>query len=107
MPLAYILAGYYLCAALFVHPSSRTEAWLLAWDRRLLDDPATRFAHWPRPVLVYLDLVYVGCFLLVPLGFAVLALNGLWRHADRYWTDRKSTRLNSSHTSKSRMPSSA
>ena len=86
IPLAYILAGYYLCAGLFVRPSARAEAWLLAWDRRLLGDPATRFSRWPRLVLAYLDIVYVGCFLLVPLGLALLALNGLSRRADAYWT---------------------
>jgi membrane-associated phospholipid phosphatase len=86
MPLAYILAGYYLCAALFITPSAGTEAWLRAWDRRLLGDPAARFARWPRLVLAYLDVVYVGCFLLVPLGFALLALNGFSSRADTYWT---------------------
>jgi membrane-associated phospholipid phosphatase len=86
MPLVYILAGYYSCAALFITPSTATEAWLLEWDRRLLGDPAARFARWPRVVLAYLDIVYVGCFLLVPLGFALLTLNGFASHADRYWT---------------------
>ena len=36
------------------------------------------------------------------------AVNGcLWRHLTRVDLDRKSTRLNSSHSAKSRMPSSA
>jgi membrane-associated phospholipid phosphatase len=86
MPLFYILGGYYLCAALFVAPSESIEAWLAAWDRRLLGDPSTRFAGWPRIVLAYLEVVYVGCFLLVPAGVALLAAIGRSALADRYWT---------------------
>jgi membrane-associated phospholipid phosphatase len=86
MPLLYILAGYYLCAALFVAPSESIEAWLTAWDRRLLGDPSTRFLGWSRLVLAYLEVVYVGCFLLVPAGFVLLAATGRSALADRYWT---------------------
>src|SRR3954470_105529 len=50
-PLAYILAGYFLSGYLFAAPSLSTERWLMAWDRRLLGDPATRFASWPRPLV--------------------------------------------------------
>ena len=71
-PLA-ILAGYYLSGRFFVHPSLPFESWLMAGDRRWLGDPATRFARWPRSVLVYLEVVYMGCFLLIPAGFLLLA----------------------------------
>jgi membrane-associated phospholipid phosphatase len=86
MPLVYILGGYYLSLALFVEPSPPMEAWLSGWDRRLLGDPASRFAHWPRVVLAYLDLVYMLCFLLVPAGCAVLVAAGRPDLIDRYWT---------------------
>jgi membrane-associated phospholipid phosphatase len=86
MPLAYILGGYYLSLALFVEPSPTVEAWLSGWDRRLLGDPATRFARWPRAVLAYLDIVYMLCFLLVPAGCAVLVATGQRDLIDRYWT---------------------
>ena len=49
-------------------------------------DPATRFAGWPRFFLAYLDILYIGCFLLVPAGFAVLALTGHGAEANHYWT---------------------
>lgn len=84
-PLA-ILAGYYLSGRFFVHPSVPFESWLMAGDRRWLGDPATRFARWPRPILVYLEVVYMGCFLLVPAGFLLLAMTGRAFLADRYWT---------------------
>ena len=85
-PAIAILIGYYLSGRFFVRPSPWFERWLIASERRLLGDPATRFAAWPRPLIVYLELAYFSCFLLVPAGFAVLAAAGRSSLADRYWT---------------------
>lgn len=85
-PLLYVLAGYYASGLLFVRPSEPLEAWLIGWDRRWLGDPTARFAAWPRWLLAYLDIVYMGCFLLLPAGFAVLSWNGHDALTDRYWT---------------------
>lgn len=85
-PLVYIGFGYYLTGRLFVKPSKRLEAWLLAWDRRLFDDPTTRFAGWPGWFVAYLDIVYTFCFLLLPGGFAALVATGHAGLADHYWT---------------------
>jgi membrane-associated phospholipid phosphatase len=85
-PAAYIAAGYYLSGRFFVRPSPAIEHWLMSWDRHLLGDPTTRFARWPAPLLAYLELVYMGCVLLVPAGFALLAATGRAALADRYWT---------------------
>jgi membrane-associated phospholipid phosphatase len=85
-PTAYILAAYYLSGRFFVRPSPAFEHWLLSWDRRLLGDPTTRFERWPAPLLAYLEVVYMGCVLLVPAGFALLAATGRAALADRYWT---------------------
>jgi len=86
LPVAYILAGYYFTGWLFVAPAPHLESWLLAWDRRLLGNPSTRFASWPRPLVSALEVVYMGCFLIVPGGFALLATTGHSAVADRYWT---------------------
>ena len=86
MPPLVILAGYFLSGRFFVNPSPAFEAWLVGWDRRLLGDPATRFAHWPRALLAYLEIVYMGCVVLVPAGFAALAWTGRGALADSYWT---------------------
>lgn len=85
-PAAYILLGYYASAYLFIAPSRTTEAWLVAWDRRLLGDPSTRFARWPRTLVALLEIVYMGCFLLIGGGFVLLAARGERALADRYWT---------------------
>jgi membrane-associated phospholipid phosphatase len=85
-PPLVILVGYYTSGRFFVQPSTRLESWLMAWDHRLLSDPTTRFVSWPRVVLAYLDLVYMGCFLLVPAGFAALVFTGHGELGNRYWT---------------------
>ena len=58
----------------------------MGWDRRLLGDPATRFAGWPRALVAFLELVYMGCFLLIPAGLAILVLTDHAALVDRYWT---------------------
>jgi len=85
-PGASILVAYYVSGWFFVRPARRVEQWLMSWDRRLLGDPTTRFARWPRALLAYFELVYMGCFLLVPAGFAILTAIGRVDLADRYWT---------------------
>jgi membrane-associated phospholipid phosphatase len=86
-PLVVILVGYYLSGAFALHPSIRFEHWLLSWDRRLLGDPAVRFVHWPRALLAPLEVLYVGCFLLVPAGLVVLLTAAAASTVvDRYWT---------------------
>lgn len=85
-PLPTILIGYYASGLLFVAPSPAIEAWLMAWDRRLLGDPSRRFAQWPRPVLAALEIAYMGCFVLIGGGLLILLLNGHAAAADYYWT---------------------
>jgi membrane-associated phospholipid phosphatase len=86
LPLLYILAGYYLAGRLFVAPSQTLERWLLAWDRRLIGDPTTRFARWPGWLVAYLDIVYIFCFLLPPGGLLALTVAGRSDLANQYWT---------------------
>jgi membrane-associated phospholipid phosphatase len=62
------------------------ESWLLTWDRRLLGNPTTRFSAWPAPVVAYLEIVYMLCFLILPGGLAALMLTGHSGAANRYWT---------------------
>jgi membrane-associated phospholipid phosphatase len=85
-PAFYILVAYFLSGRTFVDPMPRVEAWLLDWDRRVIGDPITRFASWPRALVFFLDAIYVLCVLLVPGGFAILAAAGRSDLADYYWT---------------------
>ena len=93
LPALYILGAYYVTGGLFVAPSVRLERWLADWDRRLLDDPLRRFAAWPRVVVGYLEIVYMGCFLLIPGGFGVLVLGGHVAEANRYWAASTTAQL--------------
>ena len=85
-PFLYVSVAYYLTGHLFIAPSARLEAWLLEWDHRWLGDPTTRFARWPWWLVAYLDVIYTLCFVLLPGGFAALALTGHASAANRYWT---------------------
>jgi len=85
-PIAYILVGYVLSGYLFESPSLAMEAWLMRWDRRLLGDPVTRFVTWPRALLAVLELIYMGCFLLIPAGAGLLVVTGHRPLIDRYWS---------------------
>jgi membrane-associated phospholipid phosphatase len=84
-PLAYILAGYSLSGYLFAEPSLAIESWLIGWDRRILGDPGRRFVHWPRVLVAALELIYMGCFLLLPAGLGILFYSGRVDLIDRYW----------------------
>ena len=85
-PAATILIGYYASGLLFVSPSPAVEAWLTAFDRRMLGDPTVRFARWPQPLLAALEIAYMGCFVVIGAGFLILSWNGHAAMADRYWT---------------------
>jgi PAP2 superfamily len=81
-----ILVAYYVSGMLFIRPSNSIEASLMAWDRRLLGDPAAAFVTWPAWLLTALDVIYLGTFLTVPAGLLALSLAGRMDLADHYWT---------------------
>ena len=85
-PNVIILVAYYLSGRLFLRPSHSLEASLMAWDRRLLGDPAAAFVTWPAWLLTALDVIYLGTFLTVPAGLLALSLAGQMGRADHYWT---------------------
>jgi membrane-associated phospholipid phosphatase len=84
LPAPVILLAYFVTGAFFVAPSARAEAWLRRLDDRWLG--RSRLGRVPRGVVVYLDVMYDACFLMIPAGCAVLALSGRSALADRYWT---------------------
>jgi membrane-associated phospholipid phosphatase len=82
----YILAGYYLSGRTFFSPMPQVESWLAGIDRRIFGDPSTAFSAWPALVVRLLDIAYIGCFLLVPAGFALLLTAGHGERGEFYWT---------------------
>jgi membrane-associated phospholipid phosphatase len=86
VPMGYVLAAYYLSGRTFFAPMPRIESWLAAIDRRILGDPGVAFSRWPPVVIRLLDAAYIGCFLLIPAGLALLLAAGHGDRAGHYWT---------------------
>jgi len=87
MPLVYILLGYRLPALLVTGTNEVLERRLLSLDRRWLGiDVATIGERAPRPVIELLELAYLFCYPMVPIGFACLYIAGLREESDRFWT---------------------
>jgi membrane-associated phospholipid phosphatase len=88
MPLVYILLGYWLPALLVTGTNQALELRLLTLDRRWLGTGhvTTISERAPRPVVELLELAYLFCYPIVPIGFACLYVAGLREESDRFWT---------------------
>jgi hypothetical protein len=83
MPMVYWQAG---CFSGTVNKSFQTR--LQRLDKKLLSGWMPNLAAKPgyRWVAVSLELAYLSCYVLVPMGLGVLYLAGLQRHATEYWS---------------------
>jgi membrane-associated phospholipid phosphatase len=87
MPSVYILLGYWLPALLVTSTNQVLERRLLTLDRRWLgENVSTISERAPRPVIELLELAYLFCYPMVPIGFACLYVAGLREESDRFWT---------------------
>jgi len=87
MPPVYILLGYWLPALLVTSTNQVLERRLLTLDRRWLgENVSTISERAPRPVIELLELAYLFCYPMVPIGFACLYVVGLREESDRFWT---------------------
>jgi membrane-associated phospholipid phosphatase len=88
MPLMYILLGYRLPALLVTSTNQELERWLLTLDRRWLgmENGTMISERAPRPVIELLELAYLFCYPMVPIGLACLHVAGLREESDRFWT---------------------
>ncbi len=88
MPLVYILLGYWLPALLVTSTNQALRAPAadtrpsLARHRNVT--PISERA--PRPVIELLELAYLFCYPIVPIGLACLYVAGLREESDRFWT---------------------
>jgi len=87
IPLVYVLLGYWLPALFVTTTNPAFERTLLTLDHRWL---GTRNVitgdRARRPVIELLELTYLFCYLMVPIGFASLYGAGLREETDRFWT---------------------
>jgi hypothetical protein len=83
MPMVYWQAG---CFSGRVNKSFQTR--LQRLDKKLLSGWMPSLAAKPRYrwVAASLELAYLSCYVLVPLGLGVLYLAGLQRHTTEYWS---------------------
>jgi len=88
LPLAYLVLGYWLPAHLVKCTNPKLEEMLLEFDRRLFGPGGlARFANRaPRLVIELLELAYLLCYPVLPLGFIWLVLGGFPEEGDRFWT---------------------
>ena len=88
LPLAYLVLGYWLPAHLVKCTNPKLEEMLLEFDCRLFGAGGlARFAKKaPRPVIELLELAYLLCYPVLPLGFIWLVLGGFPEEGDRFWT---------------------
>ena len=84
MPLIYIVIGYRLPALLVTSMNEDFGRRLLALDHRWKVN--TINARAPRALIELLELAYLCCYPMVPVGFAVLYFAGLGEESDRFWT---------------------
>lgn len=86
MPLADIVIGYWLPASLVKAPNEAFERTLLALDRWLgVDRLETFLQNAPRAIVESLELAYLLCYPLVPVGFACIYVGGTSDEIDRFW----------------------
>jgi hypothetical protein len=88
MPLAYLLAGYWLPAIFVKTPNLPLERALLALDHRWFGPEGlpTFAAHAPRLLIEAFEVAYLLCYPLVPTGFVCLYLAGSPEESGRFWT---------------------
>jgi membrane-associated phospholipid phosphatase len=82
----YVLTGYWLPARLSGDPLPRVERMLAAFDERWIGAwPQQLARRGPRMVIELLELSYLLCYPLMPLGLASLSLQGWRGDSDRFW----------------------
>ncbi len=82
MPMVYWQAGRFTTQI-----NKPFQDWLQRFDRKLFSSwlPGLELKKGYRWIAAFLELAYLSCYVLVPMGLAVLYLKGLQRHAEEYW----------------------
>jgi hypothetical protein len=88
LPAPLILVAYWQAGAFFTAPHVGFQEALRRLDERLLDSLPRRQlpSRWRRWLRGYLELVYLLCYPMLPLGLTALYWARMGEQADRYWT---------------------
>jgi hypothetical protein len=86
LPSLILLMVYWQAGGFFSGPDDRLQSRLLALDHKALRSTFLRTA-WPvgRNVGIYLEVCYLFCYPLVPLGIGLLYLSGRREYVSYYW----------------------
>jgi len=87
LPSPLLLMVYWQAGQFFIQPNERFQQWLLRSDRKLADPVVAwlrggRLRAW---MAGYLEIAYLLCYPMVPLGLAALYLLHRGSYADRFW----------------------
>jgi membrane-associated phospholipid phosphatase len=87
MPMIYLLMAYWIPGMLVQGPNAQLEKQLLEADRTLFGaDGLQKFERRaPRAIVEYLELAYLCCYLVVPVGFVWLAVGGYYDRVSGFW----------------------
>lgn len=85
LPAPLMLLTYWTAGLLAVGSNAPLASVLLTLDRRLLAGRGFRAERVPPPLGGLLELAYLLCYVLVPMGLGCLYFLRLGRYADDYW----------------------
>jgi membrane-associated phospholipid phosphatase len=86
LPMVSALLCYWLAGPFFTTPQIGAETAFLDFDRRVWPSQERFVRTTSRLVLEYFEFAYLGGYLILPAGFAVLMLTGRTDLYDRFWS---------------------
>jgi membrane-associated phospholipid phosphatase len=85
LTVALFLVPYWQTGQFFLKPNPKIEDRLLAFDRWLLPRVSAKSGTGRNPIGFLLEMAYLSCYPLVPLGLAAVYLAGLRGKVDGFW----------------------
>jgi membrane-associated phospholipid phosphatase len=85
LTVALFLIPYWQTGQFFLAPNPRAQDRLLAFDRWLLPRLSRKSGTDANSIGLLLEMAYLSCYPLVPLGLAAMYLAGLRSHIDGFW----------------------
>jgi membrane-associated phospholipid phosphatase len=85
LTVAIFLVPYWQTGQFFLAPNPRIQSRLEAFDRRLLPNVSTRSGTERNSIGFILEMAYLSCYPLVPLGLVAVYAAGLRNKIDGFW----------------------
>jgi membrane-associated phospholipid phosphatase len=85
LPVALFLIPYWQSGQFFRKPDPKIEQALLAWDQRLIPTIASKSGTDTSPIGILLELAYLFCYPLVPVGLLAAYLIGQQNNIQSFW----------------------